>query len=215
MGVFVAILADLRGALELHFLLSDRCLVTSAAFHHAMRPKQWKLGLGMVESVDVGPRSRVVAGFAAEQRAIGTPLRHAILELPVMRVRVASRAAHILETERKNFIGAASRSHFVAIGARYGGVGAGEWEPRAPMFGDAIGGTVKIQDRMAAFAAILVRRGGKLVVMRILVAIGAGREFHLIDRVFTRRQMAFPAFDGNMFAAQGVCGRVVLLHAEE
>lgn len=65
MNVLVAILANLRCSLELHLRASHGSLVTRGAFHRSMRAEQRKLRLCMVESADVRPRSRVVAGFAA------------------------------------------------------------------------------------------------------------------------------------------------------
>jgi len=63
-----------------------------------------------------------MAGFTSEQCAAAASLSHPILEFPVMRIRVASRAGHILEAERKNFIGPTGSSHFMTIGARHRGV---------------------------------------------------------------------------------------------
>ena len=122
MGVLVAIFANLRSALELHLFPSYRYLVTRSASHRAVRAKQGKLCPGMVKAVYICPGTRVVAGFAAQQHAVNAPLRHSILKFPVMRVRVASRAGHILEAERKNFVGSPASSHLMAIGARYRGV---------------------------------------------------------------------------------------------
>jgi hypothetical protein len=44
MGVFVAVLTNLRRTFELHLLGSDRCLVTSPASRRAVCSEEWKLG---------------------------------------------------------------------------------------------------------------------------------------------------------------------------
>lgn len=62
--VFVAILADLRRAFELHFFRAHRHLVTGSALYRAMRAEQRELCLGVVKPVHVGPRPRVVTGLA-------------------------------------------------------------------------------------------------------------------------------------------------------
>ena len=55
MGVFVTIFADLRGVLELYFLLADRHFVAIAALGAAVRPQQREFGLGMVEATHLDP----------------------------------------------------------------------------------------------------------------------------------------------------------------
>ena len=52
-------------------------------------------------------------------------------------------------------------------------------------------------------------------VVSILVAVGAGREFHLIDGVLARWQMALVAFHFDVLALQRVFGCVVFFHAEK
>ncbi len=54
------------------------------------------------------------------------------------------------------------------------------------MFGNRKCGAVKIQNGMTIFAFVSIRRGRKLSVMGVLMAVGAGREFHLIDGVLAR-----------------------------
>lgn len=64
-GIFVTILANLRRAFELYFLLTHRHLVTVPALDRAVRAKQGELGFRMVEVVYVRPGLNVVAGFAS------------------------------------------------------------------------------------------------------------------------------------------------------
>ncbi len=55
MGVFVAIFAALRRALELHFLLADWRFVTITTLDGAVRSKQREFGFRMVETTHVCP----------------------------------------------------------------------------------------------------------------------------------------------------------------
>lgn len=68
---------------------------------------------------------------------------------------------------------------------------------------------------MAGFTLILIGCGGKLPVMGVLVAIGAGCEFHFVNGVLARRDMAFCAFHLRVLAFERVVGRVMLLYAEQ
>ena len=64
MRVFVTILTNLRSAFELHRFCARGDLVTIAALYGPVRAEQREFRLGMVKACDVGPRPRVVAGFA-------------------------------------------------------------------------------------------------------------------------------------------------------
>ncbi|HUE54913.1 MAG TPA: hypothetical protein VMO76_03715 [Candidatus Udaeobacter sp.] len=83
------------------------------------------------------------------------------------------------------------------------------------MLGNRIGRAVKIQNGMAIFAFVSIRRGGKLPVMGILVTVGAEGEFYFIDGVLSRRQVTLFAGNRDVFALQRVFGCVVLFHAEK
>lgn len=183
-GVFVAVLTDLRRAFELHFFRTRRYLVTIAALHRTMRTEKRKLRFRMVEPADVRPGSCVVASLTAERRAIGATLRHAILEFAMMRVLVACGAGHILEDKRQDSVRTARGSYFVAIRARHGCVSLGQSETGVAMFGDGKGRAVKILNRMATLTLVLIRLGQELTVMGILVAVQACRKLHLVNRVF-------------------------------
>jgi hypothetical protein len=66
-----------------------------------------------------------VARLASQGCAVGASLRHAVFEFAVMRICVAGGATTIFEAERQNLVGAACRSHLMAIGAGHGGVCSG------------------------------------------------------------------------------------------
>ena len=102
-------------------------------------------------------------------------------------IDMARRATHILETEGKNLVAAASRSNLVAFRASYRGMGPAKREACVAMFGDAEAGTMEIQNTMAILAAVLIRSRSELAVVFVLVAVCAGCEFHFVDSVFARR----------------------------
>lgn len=214
-GIFVTILTNMRSALELHFLGSDRHFMAITALDGAVGAEQREFRFRMVEAVDVSPGPYVMAGFAAQGRAVRAALRHALLELAVMRIVVACRTAQILEMEGQDFIGAARSAYLMTIGARHGCVSASQGETCVAMFGDSKSGTMKVQDGVTALAFIQIRLGCKLIVVSIFMAIRASREFHLVNRVFTCGKMAFAAFDCDVLALQRVIGSVVFLHTEE
>ena len=124
-----------------------------------------------------------MASLAAERRAIGAALRHAIVEFAMMDILVAPGTGHIFENKRQNFVSTPRRAYLMAIGARHGGVRLGQCETGVAMFGDRKGGAVKIQNGMTILAFVLIRSGSKLAVMRVFVTVGASRELHLIYRV--------------------------------
>lgn len=181
--VFVTIFANLGGSLELNVLLVDRHLMASAAIDDAMRAQQWKLGLGVVEPVHVRPGPHVVTGFATQRRSVRATLCHTVIELPVMWIVVAARAGHVREAEGKNLVFTACRTDFVAIGASYCRVRAVERVFGVAMLGDGKGRAVEIQDRVAFFAAVLIRITRELVVMRNLMAVRARGKLHFINGV--------------------------------
>ena len=184
--VFVTILTNLRRAFELHFFRACGNFVTIAALHRTMRAKQRELCFRVVKTVYVRPRPRVMTSLAAERCAIGSPLGHPVVEFAVMDIPMARGAGHVFEDKRQDFICAPCSSCFMAIGARYGRVRAGQCETRVAMFGNRKSGAVKIQNGMTILAFVLIRSGSKLAVMRVFVAVGAGRELHPINGVFAR-----------------------------
>ncbi len=182
--VLVAILTDLRRPLELYFLRPHGSLMASAALHRTMRAEQGEFRFRVVIATDVSPGSCVVAGLTAQGLTAGTPLRHAVLEFAVMRVSVACGAAPVFEMEKQDFVRPARCPQFMAIGTRYRRVRASQQETGVPMFGDRKCGAMEILYGVATFTFVLVRCGGKLAVVGILVAIQAGRKFHLVNCVF-------------------------------
>ena len=127
-----------------------------------------------------------MAGFAPLRRAVGAASRHAFVEFAMMHILMAGGAGPIFEMERQDLVLSAGGPHLMAIGARNGGVRPGQRKTCLAMLGDRECGAVPIQNGMTILAFVQIRGSCKLSVMGILVAVGAGCEFHLIDGVLAR-----------------------------
>lgn len=158
----------------------------------------------MIEAVDVHPGFYAVTGFAAERSTVGTSASHTIVELALVRILVASGAGAVFEMERKNSVGAPAGAGFVAIGAGNSDMRACQWESSGLVFCDGESSAMEIDDGVAGLATIVVGRGGELIVVSVFVAISAGREFHFINGVFARGNVALGAFHLNMFALERI-----------
>ena len=80
--------------------------------------------MGVIETVNVDPRTSVMATLAAKLPPIWPPLLHSILELPMMGVDMAGRACTINKAEGQNFIFSVGQAYFMAFRASYRGVAA-------------------------------------------------------------------------------------------
>lgn len=210
----VAGFAFLRRSLELNFVGGGKRLVAFAARGHAMGPDQGEFRFRMVEASNVNPGFGVVTRFAAQRSSIGPLLRHAVFEFALMRIGVAGGARAVREMERQNLVCSSAEARFVAIRAGDGHVSSGQHEAGVLVFGNRERRAMKILYGVAVLAAILVRRGGELFVMRILMAIRARRELHFVQSVFAGRRMAFVASDGRMLSLERIMRCRVLLHAK-
>ena len=213
--VRVAAFAILRRALELNFVRPGRHLMAFVACNRAMSSYQGKFRFRMVKAADVDPGPGGVAGFAAQRSAIGALLRHAVLEFALVGIGVAGGAGAVLEMERQNLVGSSSEAHFVAFRAGHGHMRPGQDKPRVLVLGNRECRAMKVLYGMAILATVLIGSGGKLFVMRVLMAIRAGREFHLVEGVFSGGRMTFVAGDGGMFSFQRIVRSRVLFHAEQ
>ena len=83
------------------------------------------------------------------------------------------------------------------------------------MLGDRVRGAVEVLNGVAALTFIKIGRGDELAIVCIFMAIRARREFHFVNRVFARGQMALGAFHGDVLPLERIIGCIVLLHAEE
>lgn len=75
--------------------------------------------MGVIETVNVDPRTSVMASLTAKLRPIWPSLLHSILELPVMGIDMAGSACTISEAEGQNFIFSFGQAHFMAFRASY------------------------------------------------------------------------------------------------
>jgi hypothetical protein len=81
--------------------------------------------MGVIETVNVDPRSRVMASLTAKLPPIWPALLHSILELPMMGIDMAGSACTISKEEGQNFIFSVGQTHFVAFRASYRRMAAG------------------------------------------------------------------------------------------
>lgn len=184
------------------------------ASHRAVRAEKRELRFRVIKSVDVAPGLCAVAGFAAKRSAIGSLSRHFSAEFALMRILVARGAVAIFELKGKHFVCAARQARLVAIRASNCRVRAGKREACVAVFRDRVRGAVPIRHRVAVLTPVLIGRRNKLIVMRILVAVRARLELHLVNRILARRCVALGALDFSVLALQRVLRRVVFLYAE-
>ena len=199
-GFRVASFACRGGPFELNLLFSWQRFVTIATSNCPVRPDERKLRLRVVEPVYIGPGFRAVTRLAAKWNPIGAFALHAVVELAVMWIGVASRASLVREVERQNLVCSMRRAHLMAFAARYGHMRPRKRKFRVSMFGDGEERAVEVRHGMAILAAILVRSPCKLSVVSVLVAITAIRELNLVDRLLAGGKMAFRAFHFCMFS---------------
>ena len=212
--ILVTGLTLLRSALESRGVFR-RGFMAIAANDRAMRAQQGEFRFAVVKSVDVRPGLGIVARLAAERRTIRPFPRHAVVEFSLVRVLVAGGAGAVFKFEGKNFVGTARRTERVAVHASKRRVRAGQGEARVSMLGDSKRGAVEIDDRVAAFALVVIGCGGELVVMGVLVAIAARPKLYFVNCVLARRNVALCALHLDVFALQWIARSVVFLHSKE
>lgn len=213
--ILVTVFAIPGSAFELYRVGAGRNLMAGATRHGAMRAQERKIRFRVVKPVYVRPRRHAMAGFTSQWRTVCAPLRHALVEFAVVRVRVTRRARAVFESKCDDSIGAAGRPQLVAIRTSHGGVGALQCEARLAMHGDGKGRAVKIADRVAALALVEERSACELAGMGVLVTVHARFEFHFVKRVLAGRDVAPGAFHLDVFAPERIAGGVMFLHAEK
>jgi hypothetical protein len=176
-----------------------------------MSAEQRIFRLRVIESANFCPGLDVVAGLTTERASVGAFPGHLVGEFALVWVPVAAGAASILKVEGQNPVRAAAHSRFVAIGAGYSGVCSHERKARATMLRDGIRGAMPILDAVAAFATVVVRSRGELVVVQILVTVRADRELHLVKRIRARRNVALRTLHSSVLALQRILSRIVFL----
>jgi len=198
-SILVASFTGCGRTFEARFVSRQR-LVAFGAGHGPMGTQQRKLRLRVVKPVDVSPGLHGMAGFATKGLSIRPFPRHFLVEFALMRVLVASRAAHVLEVERENLVRASSKTQLMTIGTSHGRVGSRQWKTRIAVFGDRVRRTVPVLNRVAILAAILKSFASELAIVCVFVAIRTRRKFNFVNRIFPGWDVAFRAVHLNMFA---------------
>jgi len=188
--------------------------MTFVTCDRAVSTDQSKFRFRMVEAANVDPGACAVARFAAQRRAICAFLRHALLEFSLVNIFVAGGAGAVGKMERQNLVRSSAQARFVAIRASHGHVRPGEHEAGVLVLCNRERGAMKVLHGVAILATILVGSGGKLLVMRILVAIRAGCELHFVDRIFAGGSVTFVTSYCRMFSFQRIVRSGVFLDAK-
>ena len=175
---------------------------------------QSKFRFRMVEAANVDPGACAVARFATERNSVGALLRHALLEFSLVDIFVAGGAGAVGKMERQNLVGSSGEAGFVALRAGNGHVGPGEHEACVLVLCNRERGAMKVLYGVAILATVLVRRGGELLVMRILVAIRTRSELHFVDRILTSGRVTFVTSYCGMFTFQRIVRSRVFFNAK-
>jgi len=180
MHVPMALFAALRCPFELNFLPTLHWFVTPIASYGAMDSEQGELSLAMVKTLNLYPRIGVVACLTAKDGATRAAAGHALAEFSVVWVGMAGGATSIGKMERRAFTGHRRNPRLMAIVARNSHMSTGQRKLGISMLGDCEQRAMEILNGMTRFAAIVVRSGGELPVVSILVAIQARCKFHVV-----------------------------------
>ncbi len=208
-NILVARLALARSGTEIHVLqrpLQVRGTMAVCARHGTMSAQQAEGGAVVVKSPQFLPLLGRVARLAAGSLAIRAYLGHARAEFAVMRIAVASGAGQL---RKMKDCAASARRGLVAVNASNGNVTAGQRKSLI-VLGQGEGGRIESFFRMALFAAVPMGRGGKLLHVRIFMAVEALVEFQPVNRRASRGNMAGGASKQGVLIPERISGRVVL-----
>src|SRR6202008_205485 len=125
----------------------------------------------MIEAAHLDPGLHGVASFTAQRRAVSAARCHALLEFPFVHVFVAGRAGAVLEVERQDLVSPSTKTNLVAVGAGNRHMRPGQHKAGLLVLGDGVGRAMEILDRVALLAAVVIRRGGELFVVLVLMTI--------------------------------------------
>lgn len=190
-------------------------LVTVNARRTPMGAGQRKTGFLMIELLQVPPRIRAMASFAACGGAIRLLLQHAIFELPAMRVVMAHRAGAVFEAISDQVRVRCCRTLLVAVAAWNRNVAPGQNEARLFVTCQAKRRWPVALQVVAHFAAVPERCGGKLSLVLVFVAIHALAKGQLVNRVFALWNMTLRAGNTGVLSFQGIRAGGVLFHAKQ
>lgn len=153
-----------------------------------------------------------MARLASRCRPVGAYCLHSLLELPLMRILMATGAGQVLPVVNDRRFGREVRGFLVAIATWNGDVPVGEQEARFLVTRQRKRGWLVTLQIVAAVTSIEIWRGGKLTGMPIAVAIGAALEFDFEYRFLSPRNVALCALQPGMSALQRICTQGVLFH---
>ena len=120
---------------------------------------------------------------------------------------MAGGARAVCEMERQDLVRSSAKAGFVALRACNSHVSPGQHEMSVLVLGNGERRAMKIFYGVAIFAAIDVRNGGELLVMRILMTISTRRKLHFVESILAGGRVAFVASDGRMFSLQRIMRR--------
>ena len=155
-----------------------------------------------------------MAGFATDRSPVCPRLPHAVIELPFVRVFVASRACQVAPVVKNSGLGLEVRVLLVAIAASDRDMTSREHKARFLVPGQREGGRFVSLQIMAARAVIEVWRLCELFGMLIAVAISTVLELHLEQSVLALGDVALRALQFGVASLQGIGRSGVVLHSK-
>jgi hypothetical protein len=156
-----------------------------------------------------------VARFAAFRIAVRTALRHFLFEFAFVRVDVTPGARTVFEAVWNDLGRIAFLAFCVALRASDRQMRAGQCESAFLMLRNCVSRRLESADCVARFALAVIRRGGELPVVHVLVTVETFCIGDLVLSRGTRRNVTFRTSHRSMFAEQRIRGGGVGLHVKE
>ena len=216
-NILVAVLALHGRSLEIdveHLGFKVGRLVTIDAGGRAMGTKERELGLRVIESGKLFPRLGRMTGLAPGGGTVGANLKHALLELALVRIGVATGAVQIFPVIDHG-LGLKLRRFFVAIGARNRDVPSGQHEVSFLVLGQAESRRFVAFQVVTPVAGVEVWRGRELGGMLVGMAVGATVELHLEQRVLALGNVTLRAFQARVATLQWIRRRGMFLYGKD
>jgi len=214
--IFVALLALFGRSFKVdvhHRGFEVRRLVAIDARGGAMRAQQRKSSFRVIELGQLLPRFCGMASLATAGASRRLGLLHALIELSIVRIGVATGATQIrpvIDRGRRLQLGGLS----VTISARHRDVLAGQKEARLFMARQRERRRTVSLEGMATFARIQIWLCSELPCVFVFMAVSAVLEFHFENSVDTAGDVAFLASDFRVSPLQRICGCRVIRDGE-
>ncbi len=213
-NILVTVFAFVRGRAEAHVPQCDfhvRWPMASGARSGAMRTNKRVIRLVMIETDEVAPGLLGMARLTSLRRArCGERFGHLLVELSLVYVSVTGGAIERGEVIRDDRELGLLRLLLVAIDASDSDMAPGEREARLLVSRQGEAGRLESQFAVTRLAAIEIRRGGELPLVRVLVAVGATIKLDLVPRSLARGRVTLGARDVRVLSLQWERGQVVL-----